>query len=163
MNTLKTKILLLENYTIFEKKKPKKRYIKNKPSRYPYYSFFTKDKFFLPLSKKIWEGKDLSGDPLWERFVQLFNEAMNNGWIAFKAPDGRNNGVRYARGEVEWESDEVMVLVLTEMRHFRDNPLIESSQYTMWEHERDSCMQEEMIRLGWSKPDIDNDFIKEEL
>lgn len=135
-------------------KQPKKQYIKNEASRYPYYSFFTKDQFFLPMAKKIWQGNDMVGDPHWERFVQLFNEAMNVGNIAWKVPPGRDNGVRYEKGEVEWESDDVLMLVLAEMRHFRDNPTVESSEYQMWHHYRDDFVQAEMERRGY-RPSIE--------
>lgn len=140
-------------------KQPRKQFVKNAASRYPYYSFFTKDQFFLPMSKKIWEGDDMVGDPHWERFVQLFNEAMNVGNISFKAPPGRDNGVHYDKGEVEWESDDVLMLVLAEMRHFRDTPQIPNEDWELWHHMRDDFVQQEMARRGYKTT---TDFIEEE-
>jgi hypothetical protein len=49
----------------------------------PYYTFFRRNRYFLPLVQKIRKGQDLAGgsDSRWNSFVQLFNEAMNNGEI----------------------------------------------------------------------------------
>lgn len=141
-------------------KQPRRKIVKNSASRYPYYSFFTKDKFFLPMARKIWEGKDMRGEAHWESFVQRFNEAMNVGHIPYKEPPQGRAGVTYDKGEVEWESDDVYMIVLAEMRHFRDNPYIENNEWTTWEHYRDAYVEAEMVRHGWAVR-ID-DFLHEE-
>lgn len=162
LKTMDYKSSLEHEFTTIERK-PKHQLIKNKPARYPYYSFFTKDKFFLPMSRKMWQGSDMDGEPRWARFVQLFNEAMNVGNIPFKAPPvchSASSRIHYEKGEVEWAGDDVLVLILAEMRHFRDNPYIENKEWTTWEHYRDDFVQQEMEARGYA-PKPATDFIEE--
>jgi hypothetical protein len=87
---------------------------------FPYYTFFKQYRYFLPLLQKIRKGLDLAGgsDSRWNSFVQLFNEAMNNGEIPMKLPPSGLEGQE--RGTVEWTESEVFDLITDEMARFQN-------------------------------------------
>ena len=66
------------------------------------------------------KGQDLAGgsDSRWNSFVQLFNEAMNNGEIPTKSPPSGLTG--HEPGTVEWTESEVFDLINDEMERSKD-------------------------------------------
>lgn len=145
-------------------KRPRYKVVKNSPSRYPYYSFFTKDRFFLPMSQKIWNGHDMDGDSHWERFCDLFNEAMNAGWIPYKSPYSERSlqsAVRLDDGEVVWESDDILTLISNEMRHYREHPFVDNPEWVEWERLCDEYVREEMKARGYVRENVEPDFEEE--
>jgi hypothetical protein len=87
---------------------------------FPCYTFFKQYRYFLPLLQKIRKGQDLAGgsDSRWNSFVQLFNEAMNNGEIPMKQPPSGLEGQE--PGTVEWTESEVFDLITDEMARFQN-------------------------------------------
>jgi hypothetical protein len=87
---------------------------------FPYYTFFRRNRYFLPLVQKMRKGQDLAGgsDSRWNSFVQLFNEAMNNGEIPMKTPPSGLEGQE--KGTVEWTESEVFDLISDEMARSKD-------------------------------------------
>lgn len=87
---------------------------------FPYYTFFRRNRYFLPLVQKMRKGQDLAGgsDSRWNSFVQLFNEAMNNGEIPMKLPPSGLEG--HEPGTVEWTESEVFDLLSDEMARSKD-------------------------------------------
>ena len=87
---------------------------------FPYYTFFRRNRYFLPLVQKMRKGQDLAGgsDSRWNSFVQLFNEAMNNGEIPTKSPPSGLAG--HEPGTVEWTESEVFDLINDEMERSKD-------------------------------------------
>lgn|GEM_PF-140677 len=101
-------------------KKSKKPAVITEDTPFPYYTFFKQYRYFLPLLQKIRKGQDLAGgsDSRWNSFVQLFNEAMNNGEIPMKSPPSRLEG--HEPGTVEWTESEVFDLISDEMARSKD-------------------------------------------